>query len=479
MPAGGSDVPHDLAINDADVVAVDGRFRGSVGVRDGLIATLSREPLRGETEIDAGGKALIPGVVDVHCHFHIAQGHGEDAVASSDDYVIGPRAAAFGGVTTFIDFAIQPRGRSALDTVRARIEEAEAGSIVDFGFHSSLTDPRPEVLDEIDPIMDLGVASFKFFMAYRAWGFYVDHGFLQGAMGRITARGGVCAVHAEDDEILEFWRQKCAAEDPSDMMNHSRSRPELAEEMAIESAIALARETGATLYIVHTSTGRGLEAIVRGRVEGARVIAETCPHYLAFTHDVYAQPDGRYFTMTPPLRADGNRQRLWQGIADGEVDVVASDHNSFTREQKDRATGFLDVPPGLAGTEMLLPFILSEGVNAGRISLERAVQLVSTNPARIHHATTKGVIGVGKDADLVLVDLDAERLVSDQSLHDPLAYTVYAGRTMRGWPVMTISRGEIIVDGDRCLATPGRGRFVRRFGHTTQPPAVAASAAVG
>ncbi|HEY7523240.1 MAG TPA: amidohydrolase family protein [Candidatus Limnocylindrales bacterium] len=479
MSAGGIGAHHTLAINDADVVAADGRFRGSVGIRDGLIATLSREPLGGDREIDAGGKALIPGVVDVHCHFHIAQGHGEDAVASSDDYVIGPRAAAFGGVTTFVDFAIQPRGRSALDTVRGRIEEAEAGSIVDFGFHSSLTDPRPEVLNEIDPIMDLGVASFKFFMAYRAWGFHVDHGFLQGAMSRIAARGGICAVHAEDDEILEFWRQKCAAEDPADMMNHSRSRPELAEEMAIESAIALARETGATLYVVHTSTGRGLQAIVRGRVGGARVIAETCPHYLAFTHDVYARPEGRYFTMTPPLRADGNRQRLWQGVADGEVDVVASDHNSFTRVQKDQATGFLDVPPGLAGTEMLLPFMLSEGVNAGRISLERAVELVSTAPARIHHLETKGSIQVGKDADLVLVDLSAERLVSDQSLHDPLAYTVYAGQTMRGWPVMTISRGDVIVDGDSCLAAPGRGRFVRRFGSTKRSQAATATAAVG
>ncbi len=472
-----SDAVHDLVINDADVAASTGRFRGSVGIRDGLIATLSREPLRGDTEIDAGGKALIPGVVDVHCHFHITQGHGEDAVASSDDYVIGPRAAAYGGVTTFIDFAIQPRGQSALETVKAKIAEAEAGSIIDFGFHASLTDPRAAVLDEIEPIMDLGVASFKFFMAYRAWGFYVDHGFLQGAMSRITARNGVCAVHAEDDEILEFWRARYAAEDPRDMMNHSRSRPELAEEMAITSAVALAKETGATLYVVHTSTGRGLEAIVRGRMEGVRVISETCPHYLAFTHDVYAEPSGRYFTMTPPLRADGNRQRLWRGIVDGEVDVVASDHNSFTRAQKDRATGFLDVPPGLAGTEMLLPFILSEGVSTGQISLERAVELVSTNPARIHHLPSKGSIAVGKDADLVLVDLNEERTVSDALLHDPLAYTVYAGRSMRGWPVMTISRGDIVVDGDRCLASPGRGRFVRRFGDRSRPGAGAARAA--
>jgi dihydropyrimidinase len=470
---------HDLVINDADVVAVGGRFRGSVGVRDGVITALSRDGLRGEVEVDAAGKALIPGVVDVHCHFHIAQGHGEDAVASSDDYVIGPRAAAFGGVTTFIDFAIQAPGKSALDTVRGKIREAEAGSIIDFSFHSSLTDPRPAVLDEIDPIMDLGVASFKFFMAYRAWGFYVDHGFLQAAMSRIAARNGICEVHAEDDEILEYWRQRYAAEDAADMMNHSRSRPELAEVMAIESAIALAMETNATLYIVHTSSGRGLEAIVRGRVGGARVIAETCPHYLAFTEDVYAQPDGRYFTMTPPLRSDGNRQRLWRGVVDGEIDVVASDHNSFTREQKDKATGFLDVPPGLAGTEMLLPFILSDGVNAGRISLERAVELVSTNPARIHHLTSKGSIKVGNDADLVVVDLEAERLVTDASLHDPLAYTVFAGRTMRGWPVMTISRGDIVIDGDQCLASPGRGRFVPRHGTAVRGHVDAQRAAVG
>ncbi|MDQ3871681.1 MAG: amidohydrolase family protein [Chloroflexota bacterium] len=455
---------YDLVVNDAQVVNATGRFRGSVGVRGGVIAALSEEPLRGDVEVDAAGRALIPGVVDVHCHFRISQGHGPEAVVSSDDYVIGPRAAAFGGVTTFVDFAIQERGRSALDLVKAKIADAEAGSIIDFAFHCSLTDPRPEELATIEPVMDLGIASFKFFMTYAKWDFYVDHGFLLEAMGRIAARNGVCAVHAEDDEVVEFWRAKCAREDPTDMFNHSRSRPEVAEELAIRAAIGLAKEAGATLYVVHVSTARGLNAISEARRGGVRAIAETCPHYLAFTHDVYREPDGRYYTMTPPLRADGNRQALWAGVEDGSVSVVASDHNSFTREQKERATGFLDVPPGLAGSEMLLPYVLSEGVSSGRISLERAVEVLSTNPARIYHLPSKGSIAPGKDADLVLLDLDQERLVSDDSLHDPLAYTVFAGRRMRGWPVMTISRGEVIVDGDRCDAPPGRGRFIARHG---------------
>ena len=461
---------HDLVINDALIVNSSGRFSGSIGVRDGVISVLSRDDLHGDTEIDAGGRPVIPGVVDAHCHFRISQGHGPSAVVSSDDYVIGPRAAAFGGVTTFIDFAIQERGRPARDEVESRIEEASAGSIVDFAFHCSLTDPRPVVLDEIAPLMERGISSFKFFMAYAKWGFYVDLGFLHAAMARIADRGGVVAVHAEDDEILEFWRDQKSREGRSDMLNHSLSRPELAEEVAIRNAVALAKDTNATLYVVHLSTARGLRAIVEGRADGAQIIAETCPHYLAFTHNVYREPDGRYYTMTPPLRADGNRQTLWEGIRDGRIDVIGSDHNSFTRAQKDRATSFLDVPPGLAGAEMLLPYVLSDGVSAGMITLERAVELLCANPARVYHLPQKGSIEIGKDADLVLLDLDEERLVTDASLHDPLAYTAFAGRRMRGWPITTISRGEVVVDHGICHARPGRGRFVPRSGTPAPAP---------
>lgn len=452
----------DLAVNNALIVNAAGSRPGSIGVRDGVIAAIEAGPLEARQVVDAGGRPVIPGVVDGHCHFRIVQGHGPDAIASSDDYVIGPRAAAFGGVTTFIDFAIQQRGHSALEMAQSRIEEAAAGSVIDFSFHASLTDPRPEVLDVIEPLMDMGIGSFKFFTAYAKWGFYVDLGFLGDAMARIGARDGTVAIHAENDEILEFWRAKKAAEDPTDMMNHSLSRPELAEEVAIRDVTALARETGATIYIVHLSTARGLAAIGDGRSLGANVFAETCPHYLAFSHDVYARADGRYFTMTPPLRADGNRQALWDGVADGRIDTLASDHNSFTRAQKDAADGFLDIPPGLGGTEMLLPFVLSHGVNAGRITLERAVELLSTRPAQVFHLPSKGAIEVGRDADLVVLDLDEERDMTDARLHDPQAYTVFAGQRMRGWPTMTISRGEIIVEGGECTAQPGRGRFIPR-----------------
>jgi dihydropyrimidinase len=460
---GGDPGDYDLVVQNAEVVNSSGRFRGSVGVRGGRIAALSEQPLNGRRVIDATGRVVLPGVIDAHCHFRISQGTGPDAIVSSDDYVVGPRAAAFGGVTTFIDFAIQPRGQSAFDYFISRRDEAAAGSVVDFAFHSGLADPRPEVLDEIGPIMDAGVCSFKFYMTYAKW-WYVDHGFLLEAMRRIGARGGVCAVHAEDDELVEFWRDQYGRAEPTNMLNHSLSRPELAEELAIRDAIRLAREAGAELYVVHVSTGRGLQAIVEGRQAGAKVRAETCPHYLAFTHDVYSTPDGRYYTMTPPLRPAGNREALWDGVQSGQIDVIASDHNSFTRAQKESSNTFLDVPPGLAGSEMLLPYVLSEGVNAGRITLEDAVRLLSTNPARIYHLPSKGSIEIGKDADIVLVDLAEERLVTDASLHDPLSYSVFDGRRMRGWPVMTISRGEVVVEAGCCVAEPGRGRFIPRYG---------------
>ena len=456
------DALYDLVVVDAEVVNAGGRFHGSVGVRDGRIAAIADGPIAGRKTIDARGRYLLPGVVDAHCHFRISQGSGPDAIVSSDDYVIGPRAAAFGGVTTFIDFAIQPRGQSAIENLKSRIEEASAGSIIDFAFHCSLTDPSPEVLLEIDQIMDAGVCSFKFFMTYRKYGFFVDHGFLLEAMRRIGARKGVCAVHAEDDDLIEYWRSHYRRVGPNDMMNHSHSRPELAEELAIRDAMRLSQDAAAELYVVHLSTRRGLAAIVDGRSAGVNVRAETCPHYLAFTHDVYAGADARFFTMTPPLRADGNRQGLWEGVRSGSIEVIASDHNSFTRAQKEAGKSFLEIPPGIAGSEMLLPFVLSEGVNTGRIRIEDAVRLVCWNPARIYRLPAKGSIEVGKDADMVLVDLEEERVMTDKMLHDPLSYTVFAGRRMRGWPIMTISRGEVVIDGVECRAEEGRGRFIAR-----------------
>jgi dihydropyrimidinase len=455
--------PLDLAVNDAVIVNASGSTHGSIGVRDGTITLISSEPLSARREINADGRHVIPGVVDPHCHYRIIQGQGEGALSSSDDYEIGPRSAAFGGVTTFIDFAIQQRGHMAREMVESRIAEASAASVIDFSFHASLTDPRPEVLDEIEPLMDMGIGSFKFFTAYAKWGFYVDLGFLGEAMRRIGARGGTVAIHAENDEILEFWRAKKQAEGPDNLMNHSLSRPELAEEVAILDVAALAAETGATIYIVHLSTTRGLRAINDARRHGVKVLAETCPHYLAFSHDVYAQRDGRYYTMTPPLRAEGNRQALWEGVTQGQIDTIGSDHNSFTRAQKEAANGFMDIPPGVAGSETLLPYILSEGVNAGRISLPRAVELLCTRPAEVFHLPTKGSIEVGRDADLVLLDLDAERVLTDSDLHDPMAYSILDGRRLRGWPVVTISRGEVIVEDGECTGSPGRGRFIPRF----------------
>jgi dihydropyrimidinase len=463
------DEPYDLVVTDALIVHRDRSEVGSVAVRDGVIAAVGQGPFAGAREIDARGRPVIPGVIDAHCHFRIVQGQGPDAVASSDDYEIGPRAAAFGGVTTFIDFAIQKRGSRAADEVEARVAEAEAASVIDFSFHASLTDARPESLEEIAPLMDRGIGSFKFFMAYAKWGFYVDLGFLQQAMALIAERGGTASVHAENDEILEFWRARYAEVESRDFMSHSLSRPELAEEVAIRDAIALAAEVGARLYVVHLSTARGLRAIERGRADGATVFAETCPHYLAFSHDVYARPEGRYFTMTPPLRAEGNRQALWDAAADGRIDVIGSDHNSFTRAQKEAASGFLDVPPGLAGSEMLLPYVLSDGVSSGRISLNRAVELLCARPSEIFHLPRKGAIEVGRDADLLMLDMDEEREVTDASLHDAKAYTAFAGRRMRGWPVLTISRGEVIVSDGDCHASPGRGRFVPRYPNRPGP----------
>jgi dihydropyrimidinase len=462
---------YDLVINNAVIVNGTGRFRGSIGVRDEKIAALSSDRLSGREEIDAGGRSVIPGVVDAHCHYRIVQGQGPTAIHSSDDYRVGPLSGAVGGVTTFVDFAIQQRGRPAQEEVEARIAEASADSVIDFSFHAALTDSRPSVVEEIDSLVDRGIASFKFFMTYSKWGFYADLGFMHAAMERIAARRAIAAIHAENDEILEWWRAHYGSDGPADVFNHARSRPEIAEEVAIQAASALALETGASLYVVHLTTARGLATIVANRARGADIVAETCPHYLAFSDDALRGARARYYTMTPPLRPDENVAELWRGLVDGRIEVVGSDHNSFTRDQKDEAEGFLGIPPGVAGSELMLPYLLSEGVATNRISLERLVQLLCSNPARIYGMNAKGSIEIGKDADLVVLDLAAERVVVDEMLHDPRAYTIFAGMRFRGWPAMTISRGEpIIVDG-RSTAAPGRGRFVARSRSRSRPMA--------
>ena len=452
----------DLAINGGIIINASGRTRANVGVVGERIAVLTEEHLRAKRVIDASGQWILPGIIDAHTHFDLRQGQGEDADRTCDDYRSGPVSAALGGVTTFIDFAIQKEGHTAQEELRSRIERANEESCIDFSFHSALTCADSGTLAEIDRLFELGVVSFKIFLTYKKWGFGVDLGFLAEVMREVARHGGIVCIHGEHDEIVEFYRNHYDGLGHREMIYHSLSRPPYSEEIAFWDALVLARETGCRLYFVHVSTGKGLEVISHFRREGVAVSAETCPHYLAFDDSRYERRDGALYTMTPPLRPTGNSEALWRGVRDGRIDIVASDHNSFSKELKGRAAGFFDVAPGVSGIATLFPYLFTQGVDGGQIRPERLVELVCANPARIYGIPNKGAVAVGYDADLVVVDPNEEFTIHAEDLAMGGGYTLFEGWTMKGRPSATLCRGELVTENGKFVGQPGRGRFVRR-----------------
>jgi dihydropyrimidinase len=449
----------DLAINGGTLVlALIGPVAGNLGVREGRIAAIANEPLDATETLDASGRIVLPGAIDPHVHFRMSQGQ----MVTSDDYVTGSRSAACGGVTTYVDFAVQPSGGSALDAVRERLAEAERDSTIDYAFHAALTTASDATLAEIEQIVALGVRSFKFFLTYRAFGLYTDLGFLLEAMREIARLGGVALIHAENDEILEHLKAGYLAAGKTGMEYLALQRPDYAEEIAIASTAALARETGCEAAVVHLSSARGLTAAVRARADGARYWVETCPQYLLLSRSQLAGPDGGLFTFTPTMKEPEDAEALWAGIQRGDVTYTGSDHSPFDLAVKRGAKTFDAVYPGIPGTETLLPLLFSEGVTSGRLTLDRLAALTSANVARVFQLHGKGGILPGNDADVVVIDPNKEVILSRDILHSRCDYTPYEGRYLRGYPVATVSRGEIVMRDGEFTGRAGRGRLVQR-----------------
>jgi dihydropyrimidinase len=451
---------YDLAVNNGLVINSTHKEKASLGVRDGKIVAVSQEPLTARNVIDAGGKWVIPGVVDTHIHFALKQGQGDSAVMTEDDYTTGPIASAVGGVTTFVDYAICPQDRKLRPFLDERIAMADKGSCIDYGFHSGITNSSQETLKEIKGVVDMGIPSFKFFMTYRKWGFAVGMGFLLEVFKLLKEYNGVACIHCEQDEIIEFLREKYKGE--TSMEYFGLSRPDFSEEISIAELAILARETGSRLHVVHLSTEKGLNAIRNAKREGIRVRTETCPHYLYYSDEVFKRKDGYLYTMTPPLRPKGNAEALWQGLLDGSIQILTSDHNALGKNIKLAHPGWLDVPPGLGGSEMNLTFLHSEGVVKRGMTPEKMVDLLSSAPAEEFGVPGKGRLEVGFDADLVVFNPETVREVKFGEMATPGGFTIYEGAKMQGWPDMTISRGEVIVKERKFIGKTGRGRFIKR-----------------
>jgi dihydropyrimidinase len=422
-----------------------------------LIGDLSDH--KADTEINAEGLLVLPGAVDTHVHFNDEFMN----TVSVHDYYTGTLAAAFGGVTSIIDFSNQAPGEPLVNTVTRKKEEAEGKALVDWGVHPVITQPTEKTLNQIPLIVDAGAPTVKCYMTYRGEGLMMEDDHLRKILQGLQDAGGMLMLHAEDNNTIEKGVAAMIESGRTGSRYHAESRPPRAENMAIERAIAVARETGGRLFIVHMSTDTGMHMVASARGEGLEVFAETCTHYLVFTEEMLARSDGIKWICSPPLRSSAIQDALWEGLQDRRISMVTSDDAAYSWEAKEFGKDRFDqCPNGIPGIEARLSVLYSEGVEKGRISLPRFVELVSTAPAKMFGmGKQKGSLLPGYDADIVLFDPKRKWKMNQKTLHMASDWSAW-DMDITGKILKVFSRGELIIDGDRCLATKGRGRYIHR-----------------
>jgi dihydropyrimidinase len=458
----------DMIIKNGSVVTPGATYQADIAIDEGKIAAAGSAALFGKARrvIDAAGNYILPGLIDAHTHLEAPL----RGCAGALDFYRGSIAGAFGGVTTLIDFT--NAGSTLLGSVKARLEEMDKCAI-DHSVHVSITSGGDQVLSEIGAVVDYGCPSFKFYTTYKKEGFMLDDEGLLRAFAEIRRCGGLPGVHAESDAIAQANIARFRAAGTLGWRQHAESKPQICELEAVQRVILFARYVGTPLYIFHLTSAAGLETLRRAQGEGQAVYAETCSHYLALTREKYDGPDGIIYVMSPPLRDQEDRLALWDGIGSGSICAVNSDECSYEIPEKgkfldrDEQGGlipdFTRVAHGVPGIEERLPVLISEGVNQGRISLNRLVEITSCNQARIFGMYPRnGAILPGSDADLVILDPERSRPISAQTMHQGLSYSIYEGRPVQGWPVMTLSRGEVIVEQGEFTGKRGAGRIVKR-----------------
>jgi len=412
--------------------------------------------------VDATGLLVLPGGVDVHTHLDMPFG----GTVSSDDFETGTRAAAYGGTTTLIDFAIQAKGQSMRTALDTWVRKAEAKATIDYSFHMIVTDLPDAGIEEMNSLIRDGVTSFKLFMAYPGV-LMVDDGTIFKAMKNASRYGGLVCMHAENGSVIDLIVREALAQGKTAPKYHALTRPTTAEAEATGRAIALAEIADAPVYIVHLSCAEALSKVREARDRGIPAYAETCPQYLFLSIEDYDRPgfEGAKYVFTPPLREKWNQEELWRGLAQDHLQVISTDHCPFCfKEQKELGRDdFTKIPNGGPGVETRLSLIYNGGVRTGKITLNRFVELVSTAPAKMFGLfPRKGAITVGSDADVVLFDPEAEATISASTHHMRIDYSLYEGWRVRGVPRKVFSRGRLIVDGDTFLGRAGAGSFVRR-----------------
>ncbi len=454
----------DLVVRGGTVVVPGHREVADVGIRDGRIARIGGA-MTGEEELDASGLLVLPGGVDAHVHLvcaAVAEARGPHVPVWADDFWTGSLAAFAGGITTVGNMTFALPGESMATAIAREMAGAGAEAAADFFLHPVPATVSAGAAAEIAGLAGDGHPSFKVFLSDPEYASGMPG--LAGAVAAARAAGAMTLVHCEDAGMLEQAGRQLIESGHGAMRHFPDARPVSAEVAAVDQAIALARDTGAPIYIVHLSSAAALDRCRTARAAGLPVYVETRPMYLHLTRERFQEPDAAKYAGAPPLRDLSDRDALWRGLADGDIDTVCSDHAPWTLQEKlDPALDVVTARQGVADLETLMPMLFSEGVLTGRITLDRFVELTSANAARLFGLhPRKGAVAVGSDADLALWDQGKRVTIDGAGMQSRAGYSVYDGRTVRGWPRYVIRRGQVVLAEGSSLARPGQGQCIRR-----------------
>lgn len=449
-------------IKNGHIVTEAGDYRADIRIREGKVVCIGTGMSgEGAEVVDAEGCYVLPGAVDVHTHMDLDVG----IARAVDDFYDGTVAAACGGTTAIVDhMGFGPAGVPLCHQFEVYRKLAGGKAVIDYGFHGTVQHVSEEILEELSVMAADGIPSVKVYLTY---GFRLGDADVLQILGKMKEIGGITAFHCENHEVVEFLKKKYRSEGKIAPIYHAKSRPNLAEAEAVSRVLKLARLAGdAPVYLVHLSCKESLEAVREARRQGQRnIFAETCPQYLVLTEACYEREDGLKYVLSPPLRSEQDCRALWEGLADGSIQVVATDHCPF-RYGKEKQLGredFTACPNGVPGVEERLMLLYSEGVAKGRIALNRLVEVLCTEPARIFGLyPEKGVIRPGADADLVILDPRPESVLTHSRMHGAADYTIYEGMRIQGEIRKVMQRGRVIAEGRRFLGERGAGRFLRR-----------------
>ncbi len=452
----------DCVIKGGQIVTADAAYIADLGIESGKVAVIqSHIEAAADREIDARGLLVLPGAIDVHTHFDTGVG----GAATADDYESGSRAAAFGGITTFVNFAFQERGHSFRSAIEREVAKATDCTYIDYGLHLVITDlGAPASLEELPGLANDGFPSIKLFTAVGE--FQLSDADLLRVLSAAAKEHMLVNVHAEDGALVDYLSERLLAQKRRGVENLPAARPPEAEALATARVAGYGAILGCPIYFVHLSCRKALDSVRTARRDGAEIYVETRPAYLFMDESRYVLPEreGNKFVCWPPLRTEDDQRALWEGLRSGEIQAYATDHTTWMAAQKmDPGHTFADIPGGVSNVQTSIGMLYAEGVQKGRITLNQVVAVTATNPAKLFGLwPAKGTLAVGSDADVLLIDPEYEVTITSGEMQSKSDFDPYEGYSAKGWPVMTISRGEVIVERGRLSAKAGRGRLLRR-----------------